>query len=88
MSAPPSDDLPELATLLRQRIRAAGGWLPFDDFMALVLYAPGMGYYANAAPKFGRMPARQCAPCLACSSIPPKPHAWPHAGDCFCAATR
>ena len=34
----------------------AGGWLPFDRFMALALYAPGLGYYANALPKFGAMP--------------------------------
>ncbi len=51
------DDLPELAALVRQRIHAAGGWLPFDAFMALVLYAPGLGYYANATPKFGLMPS-------------------------------
>ena len=54
---PASDDLPELAALVRQRISAAGGWLAFDDFMALVLYAPGLGYYANAGRKFGQMPA-------------------------------
>ena len=34
----------------------AGGWLPFDRFMALALYEPGLGYYANARPKLGRMP--------------------------------
>jgi SAM-dependent MidA family methyltransferase len=41
---------------LRARIEAAGGWLPFDRFMALALYAPGLGYYANDGAKFGRMP--------------------------------
>ncbi len=35
----------------------AGGWLPFDRFMALALYSPGWGYYASASPKFGAMPA-------------------------------
>jgi SAM-dependent MidA family methyltransferase len=30
--------------------------MPFDRFMALALYAPGMGYYANASRKFGAMP--------------------------------
>ena len=54
---PPSEDLPELATLVRQRIRDGGGWLSFDEFMALMLYAPCLGYYANAAPKFGLMPS-------------------------------
>ena len=34
-----------------------GGWLPFDRFMAMALYEPGLGYYANASPKFGQMPA-------------------------------
>ena len=32
-------------------------WLPFDQFMAEALYAPGLGYYANALPKLGRMPS-------------------------------
>ncbi len=40
-----------------QSIAQAGGWLPFDRFMALALYAPQGGYYANASPKFGAMPA-------------------------------
>ena len=38
-------------------IDAAGGWLGFDDFMALALYTPGLGYYANDSRKFGLMPA-------------------------------
>jgi SAM-dependent MidA family methyltransferase len=46
-----------LQTLLEQSIRRSGGWLPFDRFMALALYAPGLGYYANPSPKFGRMPS-------------------------------
>lgn len=35
---------------------AAGGWLGFDAFMALALYAPGLGYYAHDSRKFGLMP--------------------------------
>ena len=50
-----------LSARLQQRIlaamREAGGWLPFDRFMALALYEPGLGYYANASLKFGTMPA-------------------------------
>ena len=42
---------------LREAIRASGGWLPFDRFMAMALYEPGLGYYANQSPKFGQMPA-------------------------------
>jgi SAM-dependent MidA family methyltransferase len=46
-----------LQALLGQAIQRAGGWVPFDRFMALALYAPGLGYYANGSWKFGRMPA-------------------------------
>ncbi|HEX5804506.1 MAG TPA: SAM-dependent methyltransferase [Azospira sp.] len=34
-------------------IAAAGGWLDFARFMALALYAPGLGYYSGGARKFG-----------------------------------
>jgi SAM-dependent MidA family methyltransferase len=43
--------------LVDEAIRRAGGWLPFDRFMALALYAPGLGYYANSSRKFGPMPS-------------------------------
>ncbi|GAB2601531.1 SAM-dependent methyltransferase [Ramlibacter solisilvae] len=42
--------------MLKQQIERAGGWLPFDRFMALALYAPGLGYYANTSRKFGQLP--------------------------------
>ncbi len=42
-----------LADLIRREIDAAGGKLPFDRFMDLVLYAPGLGYYVAGAPKLG-----------------------------------
>lgn len=42
-----------LTDLLRDRIAAAGGWLSFADYMAAVLYTPGLGYYAAGARKFG-----------------------------------
>lgn len=45
-----------LSTLIEQAIERDGGWLPFDRFMALALYAPGLGYYANAGRKFGALP--------------------------------
>ncbi len=45
-----------LARLVREAIARNGGWLPFDRFMAMVLYAPGLGYYANPGRKFGLMP--------------------------------
>ena len=46
-----------LGALVAQAIARDGGWLPFDRFMALALYAPGLGYYANASRKFGAMPS-------------------------------
>ena len=48
--------LPELQQRLHSAMAAAGGWLPFDRFMAMVLYEPGLGYYTNARQKFGAMP--------------------------------
>jgi SAM-dependent MidA family methyltransferase len=46
-----------LQKLIGEQVARAGGWLPFDRYMALALYAPGIGYYANASRKFGPMPA-------------------------------
>jgi SAM-dependent MidA family methyltransferase len=45
-----------LLARLRETISAAGGWLPFDRFMAMALYEPGLGYYANGLAKFGHWP--------------------------------
>ena len=49
-----------LTTDMRLRVHKAisdaQGWLPFDQFMAMALYEPGLGYYANHQPKFGSMP--------------------------------
>ncbi|HEX9140326.1 MAG TPA: SAM-dependent methyltransferase [Steroidobacteraceae bacterium] len=58
-------------------IAAHDGWLPFDEYMNLVLYEPGLGYYSAGAikigaggdfvtapeisPLFGHCVARQCA---------------------------
>lgn len=51
-----SDQQSHVAALhatLAARIRAAGGWLAFADYMDAVLYAPGQGYYSAGATKFG-----------------------------------
>jgi SAM-dependent MidA family methyltransferase len=45
-----------LLARVREAIAEASGWLPFDRFMAIALYEPGLGYYANALAKFGQMP--------------------------------
>src|SRR5476649_1114654 len=71
----------ELARVIRTQISDAGGWLPFDAFMELALYAPGLGYYSAGAVKlgvggdfatapemsrlFGQCVARQCHEVLA-----------------------
>lgn len=36
-----------------ERIAAGDGFLSFADYMAVVLYAPGLGYYSAGARKFG-----------------------------------
>jgi SAM-dependent MidA family methyltransferase len=46
----------ELQALIRREIEVSGGWLGFERFMELALYAPGLGYYSNARIKFGLMP--------------------------------
>ncbi|MGH8260932.1 MAG: class I SAM-dependent methyltransferase [Steroidobacteraceae bacterium] len=66
--------------LIRQRIAEARGWLDFEAFMDLALYAPGLGYYSAGSAKLGpagdfvtapelsdlfsRCVARQCAEIL------------------------
>jgi SAM-dependent MidA family methyltransferase len=76
-----ADHAGRLQQLVRERIRAAGGWLPFSQFMELALYAPGLGYYSAGSVKlgaagdfvtapevselFGACVARQCAEILA-----------------------
>lgn len=47
----------DLQAHIAKAIGAAGGWLGFDHFMALALYTPSLGYYANDSVKFGLMPA-------------------------------
>lgn len=42
-----------LSEHIRAVINAAGGWIPFTEFMELALYAPGLGYYSGGAHKFG-----------------------------------
>ncbi len=46
-----------LSTLIHRAIAREQGFLPFDRYMALALYAPGLGYYAHGSRKFGLMPA-------------------------------
>jgi SAM-dependent MidA family methyltransferase len=54
----PPDAAAEHSALMRDhltsQIKAAGGWLSFERFMDLALYAPGLGYYSGGARKLGR----------------------------------
>lgn len=85
---PPSAEAQAFSQALCERIvtaiEAAGGWIPFSEYMALALYAPGLGYYSGGAhkfgaagdfvtgpemtPLFGQTLARTVAPMLAASS--------------------
>ncbi len=38
---------------IRSQLDAAGGWLSFEQYMALALYAPGLGYYTAGSTKIG-----------------------------------
>lgn len=53
----PDPSAAEHSTRLAERIRAAigraGGRLPFDRYMALALYEPGLGYYSAGQRRFG-----------------------------------
>src|SRR5258706_2133032 len=42
-----------LRKVLAERIEAGGGWIPFDEYLDLLLYAPGLGYYSAGAAKLG-----------------------------------
>jgi SAM-dependent MidA family methyltransferase len=69
-----------LMALIREQLIQGGGWLSFERFMELALYAPGLGYYSAGSTKlgaggdfvtapevsdlFGRCLARQCAQVL------------------------
>ena len=78
-----ADEAAHSAALLQritQQIRSAGGFLGFETFMDLALYAPGLGYYSAGSAKLGaagdfttapevsdlfaRCVARQCAQVL------------------------
>jgi SAM-dependent MidA family methyltransferase len=69
------------AAFIREQLAASEGWLSFEQFMQLALYAPGLGYYSAGSAKIGaegdfvtapeisdlfsRCVARQCADILA-----------------------
>ena len=42
-----------LSSVIRDTIQQAGGWIPFDQYMHMALYQPGLGYYSAGAHKLG-----------------------------------
>ncbi len=53
MTSEQADHCLRVRERIRAAIAAAGGWLSFEDYMDLALYAPGLGYYSAGARKFG-----------------------------------
>jgi SAM-dependent MidA family methyltransferase len=45
-----------LLHLIRDEIQARGGWMGFERFMELALYAPGLGYYSGGRRVLGHRP--------------------------------
>lgn len=45
-----------LADLIAHEIRVRGGWMSFERFMELALYAPGLGYYSGGRRVIGNHP--------------------------------
>jgi SAM-dependent MidA family methyltransferase len=46
-----------LARLIADEIRQRGGWMRFERYMELALYAPGLGYYSGGHRVIGKAPA-------------------------------
>ncbi len=53
---PPSSVSASLHAVLHKALQDHDGWLPFDRFMSLALYTPGLGYYARGSRQFGVLP--------------------------------
>ncbi len=53
LSAEEAEHARALTDHICAEVRAAGGWLSFERFMALALYAPGLGYYSAGSEKIG-----------------------------------
>ena len=80
LAAPEREHAERVRERIAAEIESAGGWIGFDRYMELALYAPGLGYYSAGAHKlgpvgdfttapevsrlFGGCVARQCAEIL------------------------
>jgi SAM-dependent MidA family methyltransferase len=75
-----------LGAHIAQAIAAREGWIGFDEFMALALYTPGLGYYANDSAKFGTLPfALQAGEVVAGSDFVTAPEMTPLFGQTLAA---
>jgi SAM-dependent MidA family methyltransferase len=54
LSVVESEHAARVCAHIAQDISAAGGWISFERYMDLALYAPGLGYYSAGARKLGR----------------------------------
>jgi SAM-dependent MidA family methyltransferase len=43
-----------VAARVQEEIASSGGWISFERYMELALYAPGLGYYSAGAKKLGK----------------------------------
>ena len=56
-TAPATPPEGPLLARVRQSIAEHGGWLPFDRYMEMALYEPGLGYYSGGRQVLGAWPA-------------------------------
>ena len=57
MSSPGAESLSaRLLSHLHAAIAEQGGWLPFDRYMDIALYQPGLGYYSRGSGQIGLWP--------------------------------
>jgi len=71
-----------LQARIAARIAAAGGWIPFSDYMQMALYEPGLGYYDAHGSKFGAqgdfVTAPEISPLFAQALATPVARAFAH----------
>jgi SAM-dependent MidA family methyltransferase len=71
-----------LGNHIHRTIASHDGWIGFDEFMALALYTPRLGYYANDSAKFGSLPyALQAGEVVAGSDFVTAPEMTPLFGQ-------
>jgi SAM-dependent MidA family methyltransferase len=54
LSAAEHEQTRQVRAAIEREVAASGGWIGFDRYMEMSLYAPGLGYYSAGARKLGR----------------------------------